>query len=113
MESHYRCLCGRLWILGRHTPEFIRSGRMVCRCGNTLREDGDGSWHAELIEPIERFDKLRRAGFVVALMLLRMAKSLSIPLGSNSWLRPHRLAHLHSPNRALHARVHVEIRPNA
>lgn len=75
-------------------------------------EDEDGSWHANLIEPLERFVMLRRAGFVIGLTLLRMAKRLSIPMATSSWLRPNKLALLHSPNRAIHVRVRTSFRPH-
>jgi hypothetical protein len=112
MVSEYRCLCGRLWILGRHTPDLARSGRMVCRCSKLLHEDGDGSWHADLIEPLEKFAPLRRVTSVIGLTLLRLAKKLSIPLSANSRPTPKNLARLRSLNRALHFRVQVSVHPH-
>ena len=111
MDSEYRCSCGRLWRLGRHSPDLALSGRMSCHCGDLLRKDEDGSWHADLIDPVEKFVGLRRIGFAIGVMLLKGAVKLSIPLAPGSWLRPHKLAKLRNPNRALHARVQTYVLP--
>ena len=110
MDSTYRCVCDRLWILGTHPPDAARTGRLVCRCGNALQEDSDGTWHARLVEPVESFGPLRRSAFAVGLIVLRMANKLSVPLALDSWLRPHNLAKLRSPNRALHVHFRPSIR---
>jgi hypothetical protein len=103
------CCCGRVWQLTFCAPSG-RDESLRCRCGRKLASTSDGSTRGELLFPRERWKFLRKLCFRAGLYLLRLAKTLSVPLPPHSWIRPHRLVHLQCPNRASWSTLVVQVR---